>query len=50
MLTGEALSKVFAYLTDEQRTQLETMAAERKGRRADKGRRAERRNPQPEVG
>ena len=36
MLTGEALSKAFACLTDEQRAQLDTMATERKERRAER--------------
>jgi Spy/CpxP family protein refolding chaperone len=33
VLTGKALSQVLGYLTDEQRTQLDTMAAERKKQR-----------------
>lgn len=32
VLTSEALSKIFASLTDEQRVQLDTMASERKQR------------------
>ena len=35
-LTGEALSQVLAMLTDEQRAQLDTMAAERQKRRGEK--------------
>ena len=36
VLTGEALSKVFGYLTEEQRLQLDAMAAKRKNQRAQK--------------
>lgn len=36
VLTGEALSKAFGYLTEEQRIQLDVMAAERKKQRAEK--------------
>jgi Spy/CpxP family protein refolding chaperone len=37
MITSRALSEVFSQLTDEQRSQLDEMAAQRKGPRGERG-------------
>ena len=47
MLTGEAMSKVFGYLTDEQREQLDTIATQRKDRRTQGNRRSQGRQFRP---